>query len=110
MVGDEWVPESRMLKLNEDNLGKQKALIESVKAAQEAKNKEVASRKSGGRDTSEMTDGGDRRKVKESRGTKRARDTVEQVSDPVSILQLLVCILTSPCIGGRVYQTTRDQD
>lgn len=79
-TGDEWVPESRMLKLNEDNLAKQKALVESVKAAQEAKAKDQAGpRKSGIRDTSEVTDGGDRRKQKESRGTKRGRDTVEQV-------------------------------
>lgn len=71
-----------MLKLNDDNIAKQKALIESVKAAQEAKSKESAARKSGGnmRDTSEAADGGDRRKAKEtSRGTKRGRDTIEQV-------------------------------
>lgn len=69
--------------MNEDNIGKQKALIESVKAAQEAKGKETTtSRKSiNGRDTSEATEGGDRRKTKESRGTKRGRDTVEQVSE-----------------------------
>jgi hypothetical protein len=74
-----------MLKLNEDNIAKQKALVESVKAAQEAKNRDAAPKKSGARDASEITDGGaggggDRRKAKESRGTKRGRDTIEQVS------------------------------
>lgn len=71
------------MKLNDDNIGKQKALLESVKAAQEAKSKEVNSSKknnsSATRDASEVTDGGDRRKAKESsRGTKRGRDTIEQ--------------------------------
>ena len=99
---DEWVPESRMLKLNEDNIQKQKALLESVKAAREAKlyestssNSKSSGRKSGGstsggingssgshgRDLSEPHDSADRRKTKESRGTKRGRDAVEQVSE-----------------------------
>jgi hypothetical protein len=74
-----------MLKLNDENMAKQKALVDSVKAAQEAKAKDQAGpRKSGVRDTSEVTDGGDRRKAKESsRGTKRGRDTVEQVRKAV---------------------------
>lgn len=100
---DEWVPESRMLKLNEDNIQKQKALAESVKAAREAKlyessgsnSNKASARKSGssvtigingstanhGRESSEIHDLADRRKSKESRGTKRGRDAVEQVSD-----------------------------
>lgn len=91
------MPESRMLKLNDDNLAKQKALVESVKAAQEAKHKENSASSSGGRksgggaggagaagsggtrDTTDAHEGGDRRKQKESRGTKRGRETVEQV-------------------------------
>lgn len=98
---DEWVPESRMLKLNEDNIQKQKALAESVKAAREAKMYEgsgstskPSARKSGsnsvtagingnsaslGRESSETQDLAERRKTKESRGTKRGRDAVEQV-------------------------------
>lgn len=83
------------MKLNEDNIGKQKALLESVKAAQEAKLQESGSvkggRKSGGaggastsaagsvRESSEVAESGaDRRKTKEARGTKRGRDAVEQ--------------------------------
>ncbi|PWN37535.1 MRG-domain-containing protein [Meira miltonrushii] len=83
---DEWVPESRMLKLNEDNIQKQKALAESVKAAREAKLYEGSGSSTGingntashGRESSETHDLADRRKTKESRGTKRGRDAVEQ--------------------------------
>ncbi|UZJ51136.1 hypothetical protein CBS101457_000456 [Exobasidium rhododendri] len=91
---DEWVPESRMLKLNEDNIIKQKALVESVKAAQEAKTKEqVAPRKSNVRDASEVTDGGDRRKAKESsRATKRGRDTVEQEDEYIKRPEIKITI------------------
>lgn len=86
------------MKLNEDNIGKQKALLESVKAAQEAKLQESSSSKSGrksaggtstsaagsGRESSEVLDGGaDRRKSKEVRGTKRGRDAVEQEEEYV---------------------------
>lgn len=109
-VGDEWVPESRMLKLNEDNLQKQKALLDSVKAAQEAKVNESVKggRKSGGtagaaaRESSELQDQGDRRKTKESRGTKRGRDAVEQVSclgEPYDIHMIItdVCAIAMLC-------------
>jgi len=133
---DEWVPESRMLKLNEDNIQKQKALADSVKAAREAKlyessssNSKPSARKSGGsvtagmngtttshgRESSETHDSSDRRKAKESRGTKRGRDAVEQVS--YCSFLLLISILSKPKadkddffhVGGRVYKETRNQ-
>lgn len=105
-IGDEWVPESRMLKLNEENIAKQKALVESVKAAQEAKNKEHAARKSGGRESSEVLDSNEKKKQKESRGTKRGRDTVEHVS----IIRASCPLLTQGSLGGGVRQETRDQN
>lgn len=81
---DEWVPESRLLKFNDDNLAKQKALIEARKAAASANASAAAaaasasgatSGRKSARDVSETADSS--RKGKEARGTKRGRDTVE---------------------------------
>lgn len=80
--------------MNDDNLAKQKALLESVKAAQEAKSKESTSKKGNAlaRDASEATDG-DRRKVKESsRGTKRGRDTIEQEEEYIKRPEIKILI------------------
>lgn len=88
LTGDEWVPESRMMKLNPENIEKQQALAASHKAAEQAKKAEKSGgsgggssgRKSTGRDVSETAEEGRGRKSKDARGTKRGRDAIEQVS------------------------------
>lgn len=98
---DEWVPESRLLKLNDDNLAKQKALVEARRAGvtgPESSGKGAgaasasgaagnaagsSSRRSGGdRGASEAAEAekSSRGSKKEPRGTKRGRETIEQVS------------------------------
>lgn len=78
---DEWVPESRMLKFNEENQRKRKALIDSMQKPPPAKEKkEAAPRKSVGNGKEKEKDD-----KMECRGTKRARETVEQVSTLLTV-------------------------
>lgn len=74
------MPESRLLKYNEENLAKKSGLEEAAKAGaltpSGTADKSSSGRK-GGRDTSEV---GERKSGTPARGTKRSRDTVEQVS------------------------------
>ncbi|KDN40349.1 MRG-domain-containing protein [Tilletiaria anomala UBC 951] len=72
---DEWVPESRMLKYNDENLARQKALQDTQKAEQQ-RQRELAN------PSTSASSGGDvagerGRRVSGGRGLKRGRDAVE---------------------------------
>ena len=59
---DEWVPQERVLKLSDENLARQKALVEATRAEAEA---------------APRADAAARRDTKKTRGSKRARDAAE---------------------------------
>ena len=84
---DEWVPESRTLKYNEENLKRQAELIESVSSKKKASNKAGASKSGGGSSSSGGGssgvggDGGaDLDKSSGDKMKKRPRESVEKVS------------------------------
>ncbi|PWN52642.1 NuA4 histone acetyltransferase complex, Eaf3/MRG15 subunit [Violaceomyces palustris] len=101
---DEWVPESRLLKLNDENLAKQKALVEARKAGPSTssggggpsggsggaeRGKDTPGRKSareGSDATEKKTTGGG------ARGTKRGRETVEQEEEYVKRPEIKISI------------------
>lgn len=81
---DEWVPETRLLKYNDENLARKALLQEQAKsgsltssASGSTGSKEAAASAKRGRD-SDAHAGGDR---KGGRGSKRSRDTVEAEED-----------------------------
>ena len=86
---DEWIPESRALKLNEDNLKKQAELIESTKSSK--KGKAV--------DKSELvttTAGAPKKKRRES--------IMEKVYD----IYIRISFTDFGSLGGRIYEKTRN--
>ena len=84
---DEWVPESRLLKLNEENQARQKQLMDAQLAKDRAERdalhaKEKEARHQGG--ASGTANGtGSRRESGAPRGQKRARESAAATGDPV---------------------------
>ncbi|KAI3628754.1 EAF3 [Malassezia furfur] len=74
---DEWVPETRLLKYNEENLARQKALVEAQKAEAQAAAQSTGHADGGSHATGKR----DQRKASGtasgSRGTKRSRESTE---------------------------------
>ncbi|PWY99698.1 NuA4 histone acetyltransferase complex, Eaf3/MRG15 subunit [Testicularia cyperi] len=77
---DEWVPEKRLLKHNDENLAKKAALEESARSGSlNSSSHADKSAASSSRKSARDSDTHDRKAS--SRGTKRGRDTVEQEDD-----------------------------
>ncbi|GAK66041.1 MRG-domain-containing protein [Moesziomyces antarcticus] len=77
---DEWVPETRLLKYNDENLARKATLEEAAKAgslSSSGAEKSLSSTAKRGRDS----DAHDRKPASSARATKRSRDTVETEDD-----------------------------
>lgn len=85
---DEWVPESRLLKLNEENQARQKQLMDAQLAKDRAERdalhaKEREARLGAGTAAAAGGAGSSRRESAAPRGQKRARESAAAVGDPV---------------------------
>jgi len=76
---DEWVPEMRLLKLNDENLARQKALVDAYKAEAAAAAAVAAAHEHGARGKADArrAPASSASSASSSRGSKRSRDTSE---------------------------------
>ena len=107
---DEWVPESRLLKLNEENQARQKQLMDAQLAKDRAERdalhaKEKEARHQGNASGNASGAGSSRRESGAPRGQKRARESAAATGDPVR--RSSVARLTAS--GGRASQAAVDQ-
>jgi len=83
MTWDEWVPESRMLKMNEENMARQRQLFEAQLAKDRLEREALNAKDREGKGTArKAADGGPPSAgLASARGTKRGRDTVAEADE-----------------------------